>query len=540
MYKRYFKPYRVLLLGIFIIGVILRMYVWNLHDVMDSDGIYYSTLGKNLFSGNGYVCLEGNHQWYYPPLYPINIGLVWLITNDLAFSSKFVSLFYGTLLIPLIFLVSDRIYGRPTSITAALLTAFHPTLIRFSSTDTAESQFVFLLVLILLLSYYAFKTPTSSLFCILGSLYGLLFLCKPAGIQYLAAYLVIFVIVGFLKKWGTIVAMKRQVLVLSFFLILAFPYLLFLKNHYGFWTLSELSTRNLARSLLIFSGDNPEKVFQLNDDGTELRYFTSSKYPGEHLSIIGVCKENPVNFIKRYISNCIQEVFLIFHNISLFAIPMVLFLYIHFCSIKWNSSRLSNESILFFVFIPMVTAPLISTNSSRWMLPMIPPLLIWTANGITELQKHFSKEDLSKSQLLQNSLTVIIVILWVLGTTSPFLMSIGKYAYMYPHEHKELGKWIKEHLSLSPETVIMSPSPHVPFYADTKLKIMPWGTTDQVINYAKNHNIQYVVIDDHFLGRARGQLHLLYDFTEKNDNIELVKAAMHQNGKKVRLFRLVF
>lgn len=527
----------LVLFAILLLGMILRLYVFSHHQVIDSDGAYYSMLGKNLVSGSGYNEPEGIYQWYYPPVYPITIGLFWLVLGDLEFSSKLVSLICGTFIILFVYAIAKHTYTKKTALIAATLVALHPNLIRFSTTDTAESQFIFLLLVIILLTFYALKNHKIPTYCLLGSLFGLLYLCKPAGVQYFAIYLLLFLLVGLIKNLS-----RRKIIatLLSLFLafaLLASPYLVFLRNHYRYWTLSGLMTMNIVRSSLLFSGENQEKVYQLNDVGTELRYFTSANYPGQHLSIINLFSEDPSTFVRRYLHNFRQEIGLLFDGMKLFSFLAAILIPLGFYSGKWDRTRLVNQLILLGPLFPLLSAPLISTSSNRWVLPMVTILLIWLANGIAVVHDKLLTRFSHRSSLSSYSFLLLIFSFWTLGATLPFLAASKHYASMYPHEHKELGLWIKNHLSLPPSTLIMSPSPHVPFYATTKLKTTPWGTAEEIINYARYHKVKYLVIDDHFLGQARSQLTHPENIEAVDPTLEMIKSIGHPNGKTIRLYR---
>lgn len=535
--KNIYKNEVIWILALFIIGFVPRLYVFLNHQVIDYDGVYYALLGKNLFSGAGYIESEGIYQWYYPPLYPANIGFLWLLFRNLTFSSKFVSLIFGMTNILLCYLIARKVYGKPTAVISGILVSLHPNLIRFSTIDTAESQFIFLLLFIFILTISYINKAKILFFCLIGCLFGLLFLSKPAGIQYFASYIILLVLVGVIKKWNIIKTIQRIFLMVILFSIIILPYLNFLKNHFGYWTLSELTTRNLRRSLLSFSGDNPEKVYQLNDEGTELRYFTSERYSGEHLSVLKIFKNDPENFFKRYRYNLKQELYLVFNNIKLFTIPVIVFLFIHFLGIKRNKNGVIHELIFLVILFPLLTAPIISSHSLRWVLPMIPIIIIWSSHGILELENRMKFLFNKYSYLFKRYFIISVMILWIIGITVPFLFRVETDAKMYPHEHKELGFWMKENLPLTSSTLVMAASPHVAFYAETKFKIMPWGNTTEILKYADYHHVDYLVIDDHFLKRARSQLIYLSNI-DSTSGVQLIKSIYHSNGKKIKLYQL--
>jgi 4-amino-4-deoxy-L-arabinose transferase-like glycosyltransferase len=517
------------------IGLIPRLYLFHLHQVIDYDGVYYAMLGKNLFSGLGYTEPEGIYQWYYPPFYPVNIGLLWSIFGNLEFASKSVSLIYGIFCIPLTYLIARKLYGTKEAVLGGILVAMHPNLIRFSSTDTAESLFVCLLLAAILIALNSVGSDNLLKFGLLGLLLGLMFLTKPAGVQYFVFFIAVFIVSGLMKKKDIIRIIKQIGIIVLIFSLFAAPYLIFLKNHFGYWTLSELATRNLVRSQLMFQSDNHQKVYQMTDDGKEMKYFTSQDYSGVHISLLELFKNNPSVFFKRYFDNLAHEFILIFDKIKKFAVPVVILIFLNFLQRHLGRNRLENELILFAAVIPLFTQPMISSASIRWMLPFVPILLIWTAGGIVSLQE-WLQSKLKRSILVGKYTIITVSLVWLLLVMIPFIRGAESYAGKYPHEHKAMGLILRDS-NVSADTVIMAVTPHVAFYAGTRLKIMPWGAYPEIISYARYHNVDFIVIDEDFIPR-RPQMMFLLDDREAPPELQLAYSLENENRKKIMVYRL--
>jgi hypothetical protein len=146
-----------------------------------------------------------------------------------------------------------------------------------------------------------------------------------------------------------------------------------------------------------------------------------------------------------------------------------------------------------------------------------------------------------KHSFLQGSALILgVMVLYAITITYPLIKKAESFEMMYPHEHKKMGHWMSANLDLKKSDTVLSPSPHVAFYAGIKLKIMPWGTDEDVINYAKQKKIKYLIVDDHFLGNERSQLKYLQKLDDKKEDLSIIKRITNPNGKMIKLYRLVY
>ena len=127
-----FSSRKILILLIMLgISFALRYYFMQFREIIDTDGVYYALLGKNLFSGKGYIGPEGIYQWYYPPFFPINIGFLGLFVSDIQIAGEWISLIYGSLLPLAIVYLTYSMYDFNIGIIAGILTIVFPPFIEF-------------------------------------------------------------------------------------------------------------------------------------------------------------------------------------------------------------------------------------------------------------------------------------------------------------------------------------------------------------------------------------------------------------------------
>ncbi len=536
----------IILLLICVISFVLRFYFMQFREIIDTDGVYYTMLGENLFSGKGYIGPEGIYQWYYPPFFPVNIGLMGLFIEDIEAAGEWVSLVYGTLTPLVIFCIAYRIYNYETGIIAGFLSALFSKHVEFSSSATAESIFVFYTVLLAFLGYSSIIKNRLSWFFPLGLLTGILYLIKPAGIQSFGVVFLLLALGALFRKWHTTAILKGALFFIIGWSILSVPYLVYLHNHHGYWTLNELSTRNLYRSVLLSNNDNKEKEYRLTKDKKEMVYFTSSSYAGKHLGLMEVFKRDPEGFFYRYCRNFAIQIKRVFTYGHIWATGLLFMTILIFGLLKtrWNSMCILNTLFLGTLLLPFLTYPLFSSEAKRWLLPFIAILNVWYAKGIFDLQnglRSWRRLSYINSNwcFFVKRYGVYFVFLFIIGyETANFLSRDTEIQQKYyPVEHKEMGLLMREK-KVPGDTLIMSISPHTSFYAQTGLKVIPWGEYSDVIYYARNHDVHYLIIDETFIPRRRPQLAFLLNEGMTPSELKLVFKLRGKNGKKILAYKV--
>src|SRR3989304_10213067 len=126
-----------LLTGFVLLAFAYRLFLLRYEYVISSDGVFYATLGKNLVSGN----LKEGLSTYWPPLYPLLIGLSSLLFQDLEFSGMLVSVVAGSLLVIPVYLWSRNSYGKDVAYLSVFLTILSPLLTKYSTKVFTESLY---------------------------------------------------------------------------------------------------------------------------------------------------------------------------------------------------------------------------------------------------------------------------------------------------------------------------------------------------------------------------------------------------------------
>ncbi len=152
--------------------------------------MYYAQIGEHLFQKHQYGILNipGYPAIIQPPVFPTLIAAMrYVVPRTLA--GRLVSVVLGSLLIVFSFLIARRLFGSRSGWYAAVLTAIHPFLLRYSVKFLSEMTFLFFAVagFYFFLRYWQKGTSRDVLWASLAA--GLAYLTRMEGI-------LIFVVLG--------------------------------------------------------------------------------------------------------------------------------------------------------------------------------------------------------------------------------------------------------------------------------------------------------------------------------------------------------
>ena len=171
--------------GIVFAGFSLRC-AWVLlySRVVENEGAVYAGLAQNLFAGNGYVWPFGGRYTLFPPLYPVLIGIVSLVTGAEDTACRVISLAAGAMLPIPVFLVTEILFDRRAALAAAALVAVHPMFVALSGSAYSEMTYFAIWFLGI---YFALRALRSDAFrhaALAGLFFGMAYLVRPEAVAY--------------------------------------------------------------------------------------------------------------------------------------------------------------------------------------------------------------------------------------------------------------------------------------------------------------------------------------------------------------------
>jgi 4-amino-4-deoxy-L-arabinose transferase-like glycosyltransferase len=153
------------------------------------DASAYHLLANNLADGRGYIRpfdFELLHRVRptaeYPPLFPGLLSVVSFVGLKSVEAQRLAMAFVGTGTVVLIGLLGRRVGGDAVGLLAAAVAAVYPMLFLSDGLLMAETPYVLLVTLTLLLAYRAIDAPTAARFALLGVAVGLSALARAEGL----------------------------------------------------------------------------------------------------------------------------------------------------------------------------------------------------------------------------------------------------------------------------------------------------------------------------------------------------------------------
>jgi 4-amino-4-deoxy-L-arabinose transferase-like glycosyltransferase len=519
----------------------VRLLLAPSNSVINGDGIYYVSLGQKFISGD----LDGGISAYWSPLYSALCGLFSLLFSDTEFAGRFVSIVAGSLVIIPVFLLIREFYGRAAAYIGSSLIVLHPMLITSSGWVMTESVYTLTFISCIWVFWRTLSQRRVSGFLLTGALFGAAFLIKPEAVGFLGLVPVLLIVAAYFGPRG---AFRRFMfgyfVVLLGFLILFLPYVIFLHSKTGQWTISQKIAVNLPAvdyegELLKLApsgkmtmkdriwGDDYQTEFSSGSTGAPA---ASKPYDITKLSsdfkILGT---KALTLLKKQLRDYLP---------AMLPYACLLLAIIGMFRKSWTRKRAARELFLLsFVFCTLLGYAA-SSVELRYLVPLIPILIAWTANGIVEFGKWTMGSIASLQGVKRRSpiFAQAIILICILASFAITILntSVSGDLQNMPIEEKLAGTWIKDHSDGS-APLVMSANNTVAFYARARHIYLPDETLPAVIDYARQRKVDYVVISE----RRKGFTPTL-DLapTHSSEELELIYRDTHAEGFAIYVYRL--
>jgi 4-amino-4-deoxy-L-arabinose transferase-like glycosyltransferase len=538
-----FKRDHVLLACILIVGIIVRIIKFN-DPAFVLDTVAFSRLGKNLVEYGRYNFGENyNMGVFFPPGYPLFIGLLNLIVKDLFVSAKLISFISSTITIILSYLVGKELYNKESGLFAAFVYAVYPVLLIVSVDAYSDALFFCFLLLSIYLFLISLKKDNYFMSALIGISLAATYLTRPEG-QFL-------LLLPLLEVFGVFSGkpfFNRKYLLKAAFIFLIFgiiisPYMLFLKNYTGKFSptgkanisilLGELSDDREYHEVVNAPGNLYDRVaFALTKDKSELQGWNRK----ENRSLKGYIFKDPLMFVKRYMKNVLREI----KTLNKLLIPIALPLFFAF----FNRELFRNRIRLIFMIFPLLfffMYPMFIIIEKQTLFIVV--FLIYFSSGgfsnsqqaVSDLVNYYGFESNKVLQLVKRNIKHLIIFILVLSSLS--YMKYSKFDNVPdPAEHKRAGIYLKKTVQAEYEKInIMSARPYVSYYCDARFTMLPYANSTDVINFGKLHNVDYIVIDKRLLGMWDNYGELI-ELQKYSPDVEMVYED--KSPELIRLFKI--
>ena len=529
-----------------IVGLLLllalgvRLAIARMDHVLQGDEGAYLWLGKTLMTGGGYAFF-GRPEMHYTPFYPIVSGLIWLLTRNLETATKVCFVLFGALTLIPVYLLSRKIYGRLEAISTVALLAVLPVLTSFVFYQGSMTEPLYFLVVFCgayagLIALRANRWPA---YAIAGAFFSLAYLTRPEGLVYMAAVWAFLLLARLFDRssWRWKTAGNLALMAVTF-LAVATPYLIYLHDEIGHWTFSGKTW--IAYMQLHSLGQADEVAFDkvswgLDSSGDEVMYHSKEKF--EH-----TFSEEIVAHPREYVAEVLRNIrqldsaFLSKRILPFFLLPLIgLALFRR----SWDRRRLWDELYLILLFVIPIVSFLPFGITLRYVLGTMFILMIWIGKGLADLghwlagtvnklsgdERYVPRWETGATVVLAAALAIYFAAL------QPAFIREGQAAMHF--NYKRVGEWLGA--NSAPDATIMARGAIVAIHADRNWEPFPHASYDEVIAYARRHDVDYLVANQREFEVMRPHLAFLADPDQTPPELEWVHGYEDQLGTTVVL-----
>ncbi len=514
---------RIVLLacGAFVLRLLLRL-LWP-HYVPTGDAITYALIAQSLFTDYGLQEM----LFIFPPVFPFLMATANLLLRDVVVSGQIVSILTGSLLvIPTYRLAQVLFASRRAALIAGVLVVVNPLLLGHSLTGLSESTHALFLLLGLYAGWQAFALQSVSRGLLFGAFMALAFLTRgEASINFLCSLLFLSALISRTTPLRQRLALSAAALLV--FLLLALPYLIYLRQTCGQWILSGKTTCNILRaeamdtspSYLDAVRTSMQESYAVDPDGRLTLYSMPQR------TLPGFLIANPAKTAHRFTRNLGEE---------LVRIAATGWILLALAMIGLGTSLRSPKNVLASMYLSLQVLPLFIILTvmrlhpagipyGRFWVPYVPLLLLYVGvlvdRGFSELHRWIPAQRLAR---LARQVTVGLfgaaLLLQILLTISQ-LQGYDRLFTPYKETYVQL-----EHMQgeiarvIPPGSRMMSATPE--FFINTSFSgvIFPYDSFDAILRYARQHEVDYILttVGDNIINQGLGFENLPREEVEKH------------------------
>jgi 4-amino-4-deoxy-L-arabinose transferase-like glycosyltransferase len=301
--------------------------------------------------------------------------------GDAALAGRLVSLTASIGLIVVIYLLTRRLYGSNAAIFAALMAALYPHLLEFSVRPYSETLYALListavLILLGLVLTMERRRPVARRGLAAGVVLRLSYLTRPEGVVFIAVSAGLIWIMS-VRKDRSIRSLVSAAAIVGGAALLVIPYMVFLHEHLGRWTISGKEGAAIGWAIAVGRGQNPEEfLFSLTGDGT--RVVAETEYARQRPSLPQI--------VRAYTDNLYHEQAIL---VEVMPLPLLVVAFLGLIQKPLNSARWSMRIILaVFAAVYLLLYPALYVFA-RLLVPLVGILIPMLARGTIDLETRY-------------------------------------------------------------------------------------------------------------------------------------------------------
>jgi len=515
---------------------VVRVLISVLADrVIKWDEPDYLRLGVNLLTGRGFTT-SGYPELHYTPLFPILSAAVGLLIHNLEVGSEVVNIICGSLLLVPVYGIGRRIYGKRVATVAICLLAVLPALttsVQYWGT-MSEPLYILLIYSGLFAVLQAVFDDSLAFYPVAGGLFSLAYLTRPEGITYAAVMLVFIAVCKAVRRRLFVRhTMMGLFLFVGVFVLVTFPYMLYLHRHTGQWAVTGKLGVTYEIGAAVVANDPAEYdrvTASLDSEGKEIIWFSQERF---EVSLQDLILRDPAAFLQRIASN-VRTLRGRFFRRTSFSNYLLIPVFLGLFGLAWNRERAINEAFMAFCMAPLLSF-LPFHIELRFFSPVFPALLLWTAHGLVWLGDWLAA---TLKNLLDGQegwwergarwVPAVMVVIYFL-LMQPLAIRDGLKVTNFAR--RDVGLWMRE--NIPSDAVIMARDLSIAVYAERDWVPSPHAEYQRYIGYARSHGADYLVADEWELTVLRPQLGFLLNTDQPPDDLELAYEYRDEKGLTV-------
>ncbi|MCL4473679.1 MAG: hypothetical protein M1539_04320 [Actinobacteria bacterium] len=495
------------LVVIFFLALSLRTIAAFSRGMIQFDETTYARMAQNLLAGHSSLDITGTTATHFSFLYPFMTAAFSVGSHNYVAAGYAVSVLFGSLIILPTYMFGKVMWNRRVATAAAALVAVLPILVEKSSLVDGSSVFAFWLMSAMFFGYRMQFTKRCLCGMLSGTSLGLAYLDDPSALYYLVVLFTLLVIVGFRQELANY-ANKAAVHFLLMFMVFAIPNVAYMSYQNSSFTINDRPNDQIyaaVNNLAPGSVERDRVEMAINPDG-QLNQTSLQQGPGLIVTLV----QKPVDFIKAAVRN---DYNFYFRNVNgivpVWLLPMV---GLGLFKLVWTRREALKYGYFALVTLPLLIVP-VAWNDTRFVLPYVGIGMLFVARGWVYLED-WSADSIrgvagvgeisgNGKQWIRRGLAALVLVplvvlsMWTVLHTS------------YPLEFRRAGEWLAA--NGDGEARIMSREASSSWYSGGTLVVLPYATVDQVIDYGRRNNADYLVVQRQMIDQLRPELSSLMD-----------------------------
>lgn len=456
---------RELLLAAATIG--LGILLWNTHKVAVDDQAHYITSGINLVSGQGFTNPAGEPETWFPPLFPLLIGLTHLVVGDGLLAAKLLSLCASVVWVLAVHRLGRRIAGDAAGLAAAAILVALPVRAMFSVLSMSQALFGALLWSAVAAYVADLKDERRRTAPLVGLLLGLAALTRPEGL--LVAALVVADRAA--RSWPDVPrrAWRRAATMAAVAAIVVLPYSVYLYRTTGVLAVTGKSAINLA-------------VGRAHTAGVPLY-----RVDPESLAVEMIVRPGGLREVVRYARNLREEVRLLAGQLD--------YVWLWWAGLgAWllMLRRGNGAATVVWAVAPLVVMPAY-VMAGPFVVPYLPAFALAAGAGIVHAWQVAVRRAPGGPSPLAAGVIVVASLAWAAAGAAQDLRSFldpGREAVA----EKLAGEWLSERAR--PEDAVAAIGGTVAYHSGLLARRLTSDPLPLVAAYLRAQNIKYLALSD--------------------------------------------